>query len=84
VRPLALEVFAVAAVADQGLVALLELLAQGRDDGRAISRIFLRLMGVAADDVAAIGHHHLLGLERRRRLLAPGWLAHDPVAASPC
>src|SRR5262245_2373416 len=52
-----------AGVADQRLVAFRELALQCRQDRGAIGGILLRLLMVAADDIAPPSQHHRLGLE---------------------
>ncbi len=79
---LCFENLAIAAVADQRLVALFELVAQGRDDGFPVGGILFGLLFVDTDDVAAILDHHRLDLSgaglplRAFRLYAP----HNPSA----
>ena len=53
---------AVALVADEALVALLQLPLQRGDDGRAVGGVLFHLVEVAADDVAPPGERHGLGL----------------------
>ena len=53
---------AVALVADEALVALLQLLLKGGDDRCAIGGVLTHLVEVAADDVAPPGELHRLGL----------------------
>src|SRR5271167_89961 len=52
----------VALVADQGLVALLQLLLQSGQDLGAVGGVLPHLLVVAADDVAPPGERHRLGL----------------------
>ena len=51
-----------ALVADEALVALLQLLLQRRDDGGAVGGVFPHLIEIAADDVTPAGQLHRLGL----------------------
>src|SRR5208283_1452330 len=49
-------------VADEGLIALLQLALQRGDDRGAVGGVFLHLIEVAADNVAPPGERHRLGL----------------------
>ena len=57
-----LQVTAVAGVADEQLVAPLELTRERGDDRGAIGGILFRFLVVAANDAASPGQHHRLGL----------------------
>ncbi len=80
---LAREVLAVAAVADERLVALLELLAQRRQDDRTV-RLVLALLGlVETDHIAAALDVHLLDPQGGRVLgVGTGWMDHVIAAGS--
>ena len=58
-----LEIFPVALVANQILVAPLELFSQVRDDGLPVSRVLAPLFFIQADDVAAALEDHFLDFQ---------------------
>jgi hypothetical protein len=64
-RPRGLEGLALALVAHESFVALLQLVPQRRDNRLAIFTILFRLIGVAADPLARGADLHLLDLQRR-------------------
>jgi hypothetical protein len=69
-----LEEAAIARVADQRLVAPLELALEGGYQGRPVGRVLLRLLVIDADDVAPPAEHHRLGAVVA--LLAPRLALH--------